>query len=653
MTIDFSQLMTVDIESYDPNLDSLGPGVYRKDGNVLGVAIHKPGVIREYLDLGHPGLPESGKQYNLRRLHDLLADPCDKLGANFGYDLDWLVNGVGIPVAGRKHDIQIAEPLLNAYRRSYSLDALSVDYLNEHKKDDEIRNWCVQHNLIKSDDFKTAPQIFLYLMPFDIVSRYALSDIDQTARIFEKQWPQIVDQDLENVYEMESDLLDIFCMMRKNGIRIDTEKQTKLIYTLDDYIKIQSKELYKEYGHFNYNSTKQLAKLFDTLGIPYGKTVPLGNPSIKNEDLDFIEHPIGHRLRQVRQAEKVLNSYVNGAFVEYNTNNRIHCNFYALRSDKAGTVTGRMSCQDPNLQQVKRPIDPKDAAEIGFDFGTACRDLFIPDEGYDFGKIDFSQIEYRIIAHYARGEKADYVRERYNTDPNTDYHQFVMDLTGVDRGTAKRLNFGMAYYMGVKAMAKKFGWTLEKSQQLINIYFAEVPFIKTTRELVVDTATTRGYIRTIYNRRARLRPEMLVWKEKAELLNKEAKKRALTKEEYKFVKMNPCYPLFNHLIQGSAADIMKKSIVDAHKKGLFDILKLHLIVHDEPDVSVPRTREGIQAYKELQETMQTAITLKVPVIAEAQIGPSWGTGDKIYDKPGMDKKGNPVLTWADLEKRYT
>jgi DNA polymerase I-like protein with 3'-5' exonuclease and polymerase domains len=654
MTINFSEIMTVDIESYDPNLDKLGPGVYRKDGNVLGVAVSKSGVIREYLDLGHPNLPESRKLYNLRRLRDLMADPCPKLGANFGYDLDWIVNDLGMPVKGVKHDIQIAEPLLNAYRRSYSLDALSVDYLGEHKKDDEILLWCRKHGLIKENDDKTPPQKFLYLMPFELASRYALSDIDQTARIFEKQWPQIVEQELVQVYEMESELLDIFCMMRKNGIRIDTQKQTKLIYTLDDYIKEQSRALYKEYGKFNYNSSKQLADLFDILKIGYNKT-DKGNPSIKNEDLDAIEHPIGNVLRQVRKAEKVLNTFVNGAFINYNTNNRIHCNFYALRGDGFGTVTGRTSAQDPNLQQVPHPIDPKDAAEIGFDFGKACRDLFISEENHDFGKDDFSQIEYRFIGHYAIGDRSSEIRDRYINDPETDYHQLVMDWTGVDRTTAKRLNFGMAYYMGVGAMSKKFGWTLDKAQQLINKYFDEVPFIKDTREKVVDVATKREYIKTIYGRRARLNPDMLVWKEKAEEIKEKAKleRRTMTKEEYKYVRMNPCYPLFNYLIQGSAADLTKKAMVDCYKKGLFDILKLHLVVHDELCVSVPQSVEGIQAYREMKETMQNAIKLKVPVMSEAQIGPSWGEGDKIYEKEGTDKKsGKHLLTWAELEKRY-
>jgi DNA polymerase-1 len=625
MTIDFSQLMTVDIETYDPNLNTLGPGVYRKDGNVLGVAISKPGVIREYLDLGHPGITEYAKQYNTRRLVDLLSDPCDKLGANFGYDLDWLVNGTKIPVKGRKHDIQIAEPLLNAYRRSYSLDSLAVDYLGEHKKDDELRAWCVRAGFIKENDVKTAPQKFLYACPFEIASRYALSDIDQTARIFEKQWPEIVAQELEAVYEMESDLLDIFCMLRANGVRIDTEKQTKLIYTLDDYIKEQSQALFKQYGKFNYNSSTQLATLFDNEGIPYGKT-DKGNPSIKNEDLDALDHPLGKRLRQVRKAEKVLNTFVNGAFINYNTNGRIHCNFYALRGDGFGTVTGRMACQDPNLQQTPHPIDKKDTAEIGFDFGKACRELFISDVGHDFGKDDFSQIEYRFIAHYARGGRSEEIKARYNTDPDTDYHQFVMDLTGVDRTTAKRLNFGMAYYMGARSMSKKFGWSMERAEKLIETYFKEVPFMIPTRSAVVETAKTRGYIKTIYGRRARV------------------------SEEHRREKRE--YALFNYLIQGSAADLTKKALVDCYKKGLFDVLKLHLVVHDEFCVSVPQSKIGAQAYKEMNHTMQNAIPLKVPVMSEAQIGPNWGSGVKLSDKEGTDDKGKKLFTWKDLEDKY-
>jgi DNA polymerase-1 len=262
------------------------------------------------------------------------------------------------------------------------------------------------------------------------------------------------------------------------------------------------------------------------------------------------------------------------------------------------------------LQQV--PAKDDKGESVGT-YGTECRSCFIPEEGCWYGKIDYSQIEYRCIAHYSIGEKSDEIKRTFNDNPHTDYHalvqRWIKEVTGtdLDRKFVKNLNFGTAYYMGVDSMSKKFGWPHDQSKELNRIYFETFPFLKPTRNEVVNTAKMRGYVRTVLGRRARVSREM-----------RENKKE---------------YVVWNYLVQGTAADIMKKAIVDAWNAGIFTVLVPHITVHDELGVSIPKTLQGVEAYRELKHVMENVVKLKVPIIAEAEIGPSWGETEACdFDK---------------------
>ena len=267
---------------------------------------------------------------------------------------------------------------------------------------------------------------------------------------------------------------------------------------------------------------------------------------------------------------------------------RLHCNFNPLRSDEGGTVSGRFSSSNPNLQQVSAKKEGNE--------GQIIRKIFIPEENQLWLKNDWSQIEYRLIAHYARGAGSDTIRNRYNNDPKTDYHDEMGQMTGLpDRKIVKTLNFGAAYGMGPKKMALTYGWTEEYAYNIYNMYHAKVPFVHITSNAVANTASTRGYIKTILGRKARLKSK------------------------------DKSYVMFNRLIQGSAADLMKKAIADSYEAGVFNTLTPHLTVHDELDCSMPNTKEGREAAKELKLIMENCIKLKVPIISDAELGENWGT----------------------------
>ncbi len=596
-------MITFDIETKDPLLETKGPGVYRKDGFVLGVSIKREGEKPEYFSFAHDDTCEEDRRKNRARVKELLGTKEEKLAANAQYDIEWLQESEGIPVLGKVHDVQIAEPLIDEYAASYSVGALAEKYLKEHKGTDEIQAFCDRQG------WKGPAQKHLWKMPSGLVGRYANKDTEQEEAIFKKQRPVLAAEGLDYVYDMEVRLTPLLLLMRRVGARVDRIQRTRTAGVIKEKFDVLSSKLFEEYGEFNFNSSPQIAKRLDMLGLPYPKT-EIGNPSVGKDILEGLpEHPFIHDLLLVREMDKIYNSFVMGSFLEYDIDGRIHCSFYPLRKDEGGTVSGRFSSRFPNLQQVPGKDDEKRG---GLDFKTLVRSIFIPEEGCFFGHLDYSQVEYRTICHYARGPKSEEIRDMYRTNPHTDFHQLVIDFAkalgyDITRGDAKRINFGFAYFMGVSAMERKFHWEMSKAEQFVKMYNTAMPFMKPTRTAVVQVARGRGYIKTLLGRRSRVSEKM----------------RAEEKE----------YSMFNRLIQGTAADINKKGMLDAWDSGLFDLLVPHLTVHDEIDVSVPKTRAGLDAFRELQHTMETCMDevapLSVPLIAEAELGGSWGTGKEI------------------------
>lgn len=595
-------IIAVDIESKDPMLKEKGPGVYRKDGYVLGVSFSN-GELSEYYPLRHPDTSQEEGSRNLLYIADQLKGSSRKVFANGLYDLDWLVNGMHLKVNGSFDDVQIAEPLLDEYRKSYSLNSLSMDYLGKEKAYDGPSQYASQMQWVPEG--KTATHL-LWKMPQDIVSPYASVDAEETWHIFKLQEAKLKEQSLEEIYALEMSLYPLLLQMRKVGVRIDEQKLYRTGMELADVRSDLQEELNNIYGdELNVNSSSQLEQLFKKQGLPivYGEPtsrmidngVFQGNPSFSKDVLSRIGSPIVQKILELRHITTLLNMFIL-PYPELLVDGRLHCQFNQLRSDEYGTVSGRFSSSTPNLQQVSAKKEEdfiSSTSEILN--GQIIRKLFIPEEGCDWLKMDWSQIEYRLIAHYASGEGSDLIRERYNESPDTDYHAEMGQMTGLeDRKIVKTLNFGAAYGMGVDTMASKYGWNIGEARSVYKMYHDKVPFVKETGRRVGNKSKKVGYIRTILHRRARLQ------------------------------NTNKTYVMFNRLIQGSAADVMKKAMSDAYQAGVFDVLHPHITVHDEMDCSMPRTKEGNEAGKELKYIMENCIKLRVPIIADCEYGPSWG-----------------------------
>lgn len=596
-------LISVDIESKDPNLIEKGTGVYRKDGYPIGVSLSN-GEISEYYPLRHPDTTEEERTKNLAYIKDQLSMPNGKIFANGLYDLDWLENYEGMKVSGPLHDVQIAEPILDEYRKSYSLNSLSESYLGRQKATDIPAEYAKERGWGLSS--KGTATHLLWRMPCHVVSEYAKEDTNLTYKVFQKQKERLADENLMDIYDMEMSLYPLLLQMKRVGVRLDEAKLCKTGLSLSDMRYDLQEELnYLAGFSINPNSSRDLEKLFLSKGVPISykdpteamisKGVFKGNPSFEKRVLGRIDHPIAKKILEFRHINTLLTMFLQ-PYPELMVDGRLHCQFNPLRSDEFGTVSGRFSSSNPNLQQVSGKEEEDYIHTDSYILnGMIIRKLFIPEEGCDWVKYDWSQIEYRLIAHYARGEGADAIRQRYSEDPHTDYHEEMGKMTGLDnRKTVKTLNFGAAYGMGWKKMASQYGWNADEAQSVYEMYHKKVPFVKETSNMVSTKAKRVGYIRTILGRRARL------------------------------ASPDKAYVMFNRLIQGSAADLMKTAMSKAYKAGVFSVLYPHLTVHDEMDISMPRTKEGKDAANELKHIMETCVSLRVPIIASCDKGSSWG-----------------------------
>ena len=611
-----SNLLSIDLESCDPNLEEYGPGTHRGDTFIagVGVATEDPDTgkkFRRYFPLRHPDTSDSSRRYSLTVLKEVLPLNTPKIGANIAYDLE-LLEHEGIEVGGELHDIQYAEPLLDEYRRSYSLDAIARHYGFGGKRTDVLADYC------KKQGWKGKPIKHIWRMPAHVAAEYVYQDISLPLDIFKEQKRLLEQQGLWDIYKLETDLIPILLMMRRNGVRIDVDalKKTTMQVTEAEYRLEQ--DLYDWAGQeFNTNSSSQIAKILDAKGIPYPRNKPTqkmldagkveGNPNLSKASLSLLSETDIHckRILDARHYRTLVNLFLhNYALME--TNGRLYGSFHPLRSDEYGTVSGRFSASKPNLQQASSK-EEEDYENYGFSelTGKIVRKLFIPEDGCTWVKADYSQVEYRLLMHYARGyRKGDRIegiveelRNKYRSDKTTDFHKIIMDMTGFIRRIAKNLNFGGVYGIGALSASTLFNWTLEDAETFLDGYHKQAPYIRSTRAAVTKVMAKRHYVTTLLGRRAR---------------------------EHSSRKI---YSFFNRLIQGSAADIMKKAMVNCYKAGIYDTLPLHMTVHDEVDVSKGPDKIHDEAVKEMVYLMENVHELKVPLLVDCHEGRNWAEAD--------------------------
>jgi len=594
-------LISIDLETYDPDLKTQGPG-YHRNGFIAGIAVGTESGIREYYPIAHERGENLDKQKVLEYFKHELSTDVPKVGANLLYDLGFL-HCAGVFVKGPLYDIQIAEPLLNESRLSYSLEALANTYLNEGKNETEMEEYLVR------EFGKKNPKSNIWRAPPEIVGPYAKADVDLPLRIFAKQKEALVSQSLWDLFILESKLLPMLLAMRLRGVRVDINKAQELYETLGGEQDAKLKEIEAITGFpIAIWKAKDIAKAFDILGIDYPLTEKTKAPSITASLLERTPHPFAQLLSEVRKTDKFRETFLLGTILEKHYNGRIHCQFNSLKSDAGGTVSGRFSSSNPNLQFIPTRTD----------MGKQIRALFLPDEGQDLYAVDYSQIEYRLLAHYASLYKlpgSTEVVDKYIQDDNVDFHQIVADMTGLSRSAAKTVNFGLAYGEGVAKLTEQLGVPQIEAEKLLNEYHRRAPFIRGLSQRLQMQASNTGLVTTILGRRRRFDAWVLTGRDGSPVITHKhvyGSKRAFT------------HKALNALVQGSAADVMKKAMVDIWESGVVDVLGVpQLTVHDELVGSVPQDKKGREALKEMIYLMENCVKLAVPLRVDGGSGPNW------------------------------
>jgi DNA polymerase I-like protein with 3'-5' exonuclease and polymerase domains len=602
-------MVSIDVETYDPGLKDEGPG-WHKDGFIAGVAVGTEAGHRAYYPLAHEGGGNLDKDKVLRWLRAELADPrVPKVFANAIYDLGFLA-AAGVAVKGPIYDIQIAEPLIDETRASYSLEALAQHYFEEGKVDDALGGWITGH-LRDRAGRKFNPKNWkgaIWRAPVEIVGPYAVGDIDLPLRIFARQKAELERLDLWSLFEMEISLIPMLLAMRQRGVAVDIPAAEGLYQEMgrrQDALYAQIRDAAGvEFAPWN---AGDLGRVFDALGIAYERTSIAGRPSITKEFLEHHEHPMARNLRELRKLDKLRETFIKGAIINGAYKGRIYCSFNQLRSDGFGTVSGRFSSSKPNLQQIPARGDD----------GQAIRRCFVPDDGMMWACFDWNQIEYRLIvndaAHFGfRG--ADEVVEIFNTNSKADYHQVVADMTGLPRDQAKTINFGIAYGKGAASLSVDLGLDQMAGELLLREYHRKAPFMRPLIEYWMGVAHRKRQLRTALGRIRRFNKwELLRADKRIPLKSKVPGARLIT------------FTALNARIQGSAADIMKAAMSDIWRSGVCDVLGApHLTIHDELDFSAPDTKAGHEALAEVKHLMESVVNLAVTLTVAFKTGKNWG-----------------------------
>ena len=588
--------IAVDLETRDPDLKSKGSGSVIGNGEVVGIAVAVPGR-KFYFPIAHGSGKNMDRKKVLAWFADTMASSATKIFHNAMYDVCWIRN-LGIKINCLVVDTMIAASLIDENRFSYSLNALSWDYLGHGKNEAALNEEAKSRGLDPKADMWQLPPMY--------VGAYAEKDAELTLELYQIFQNEIVQQDLQSIYNLETDLFPCLVDMRFKGVRVDGQRAQELKSQLQSQEESLLLEVKQATGvEPQIWAARSIAKVFDKLSLEYSVTEKSGAPSFTKNFLSEHQHPIVQKIAKAREINKAHTTFID-TIIRYEHKGRIHAEINQIRSDAGGTVTGRFSYNNPNLQQL--PARNKD-------LGPMIRSLFLPEEGCTWGCFDYSQQEPRLVAHYAALEKFPSVYdvvESYNENTETDFHQTVADMADIPRSQAKTINLGLFYGMGKNKLQAELGVTKEKANELFDQYHKQVPFVKQLMNAASNRAQNRGKIRTLLGRLCRFH----LWEPNMFGMHKALPHEDALAEHGPGIKRAYTYKALNKLIQGSAADMTKKAMLELYKEGII----AHIQIHDELDLSV----ESKEHSDKIIEIMENAVKLEVPNKVDYESGENWG-----------------------------
>lgn len=619
--------ISLDTETYDPELTVSGPGWARGRGHIVGVSVgaqdRRGNIGGWYFPIRHEDTPEDNMDPEtvLRWLRFAFGDNRPKFGANLIYDLGWLAHEE-VYVKGPLYDIQHAEALLEE-SKPVSLDACADRHLGEHKETSLLYQWCADFFGGKPNDRQRKN---IYRSPPSLVGPYAEADATLPLRIIEKQWPILAQRGLGDLFSLECRLIPMLVAMRQAGVSIDIPFAEQLYDEMGQQQIIMLQELKEIIGfEVNVASGDDLKRAFDTHGLSYPLTEK-GTASFTAPFLESVEHPIGKKIVEIRQRDKLRNVFIKSYLLDKHVDGKVFCSFNQLRGTEKGTRSGRLSSSDPNLQNI-----PSRTA-----LGKRIRQAFVHDHGHvAWRKYDASQIEYRFLAHFAVGRGADEVRARYNEDPNVDYHNetqaLIKRVLGLEmiRSHVKNVNFGGIYGLGEETLAFNLGLPLSEARAFLKQYHSALPYVKETMRATNNEVHQLGYITTFLGRRTYFdmwEPRSRGKSNVVALPYDQAVERWGTNIQRSYVN-----PALNRRLQGSAADFLKAGMVACWESGIYDVIGVpRLTVHDELDHSDPGGVD--KEFLEMKHILQDALPgVRVPLIYDYEIGPNWGDVKEVGD----------------------
>ena len=609
-----AKYIAIDLETKDPDLKTRGSGAVIGNGEIIGIAVAIEGWSG-YYPIGHRE-GNLDKRIVLEWFKEVCATDAVKIFHNAMYDVCW-IKAYNIPIRGMIVDTMVMASLIDENRLWYSLNSIAFDYLGAVKDEKALKDAAEKAGV----DAKSE----MYKLPAMYVGGYAEKDAELTLDLFKKLSLEITKQKLENVFNLETNLFPCLIDMKFKGVRVDVEEAHKLKKQLLLQEESLLLEVKKETGiDTEIWAARSIAQVFDKLNLPYVRTEKTKAPSFTKNFLQEHKHPLVNKIAKAREINKAHTTFID-TILKHSHHGRIHADINPIRSDQGGTVTGRFSYSNPNLQQI--PARNKD-------LGPKIRSLFIPEKNHTWGCFDYSQQEPRLVVHFAAStdpimfdDSVINIVEKFKND-SVDFHQTVADMANISRSQAKTINLGLFYGMGKAKLQAELGLnTKVEAENLFNQYHENVPFVKELMTQTSNYAQKAGCISTLLGRRCRFdKWELAQWnngKFVAPMSRIEAE--AAFKEKYpdakpevieKGIRRAMTYKALNKLIQGSAADMTKKAMLDLYNEGIVP----HIQIHDELDISVESETQA----KKIIEIMENAVTLAIPNKVDYESGDTWG-----------------------------
>ena len=590
-----ADVIAIDLETCDPDLKTMGSGAVVGRGKVVGISVAVDGYAG-YFPFDHEGGGNLEKNKVIQWFTDICKSEAIKVFHNAMYDVCW-IRSMGIKINGQIVDTMIAASLVNENRFRFDLNSLGWDYCGQGKNESELNE--------AAKEWGVDPKADMWKLPAMYVGNYAEREAELTLNLWKVMQKELSDQDLGSIFELETDLFPCLVDMKFLGVKVDVSKAHELKRQLTLQEEMLLHKIKKETGlDTQIWAPRSNANVFDKINLPFERTAKTQAPSFTKNFLSTHEHPLVKMIAEAREVNKAHTTFID-TIIKHEYKGRIHADINQIRSDTGGTVTGRFSYSNPNLQQI--PARNKD-------LGPLIRSLFIPESGCEWGCFDYSQQEPRLVVHYAsldQDASVFNVKDAYN-EGDADFHTIVAQMADIPRDQAKTINLGLFYGMGKAKLQAELGVSKEKAEELFSIYHERVPFVKSLTRSVSNRAQQRGQIRTLLGRLCRFH----LWEPNTFGMHKALPFDQAVQEHGPGIKRAYTYKALNKLIQGSAADMTKKSMLELYKEGIV----AHIQIHDELDISV---KDDTHA-KKIVEIMESAVDLEIPNRVDYEKGKNWG-----------------------------